>query len=184
MPTIGGRAGFAGTAVMYCRQGHLPVLDENCLEHVGGVFTRVDGFLELFVDVLPADHSDRILAGGEELRYGGAVEPVAFVLEIAERVQLAARVLESLQAANRFVQLLGATQDHLCLLLRLRPDLLDSVPDDVPRSLVDVIADVVDRTRQEIDVVTVERRYERAIEEVDDLAREAVALVLQLLDLP
>ena len=111
-----------------------------------------------------------------------AVEPVTFVLEIAQRVQLAARVLESLEAADRLVQLLGAAQDHLRLLLRLRPDLLDPVADDVPCGLVDVIADVVDRTGEEIDVVPVERRHERAIEEVDDLAREAVTLVLQLFD--
>src|SRR5512132_2752579 len=40
----------------------LAVLDENRLEHVGGVFAGVDGFLELFVDVLPADDRDCFFA--------------------------------------------------------------------------------------------------------------------------
>src|SRR2546423_10306054 len=36
------------------------VLDEDCLEDVGGVLARIDGFLELFVNVLPADDGDRV----------------------------------------------------------------------------------------------------------------------------
>ena len=77
--------------------GRLAVLDENCLEDVGGVLASVDGFLELFVNVLPPDDRDRILTRGEQLGDRRPVEPVTFVLEIAQRVQLAARVLESLQ---------------------------------------------------------------------------------------
>ena len=72
----------------------------------------------------------------------------------------------------------------MCLFLRLRPDLLDAVAGDVARSLVDVVADVVDRAGQQVDVVTIEGRDERAVEQVDDLARQPVALVLELLDLP
>jgi hypothetical protein len=45
------------------RCGHASaILDENRLEHVGGVFAGVDGFLELFVDVLPADDRDCLFA--------------------------------------------------------------------------------------------------------------------------
>ena len=47
--------------------------------------------------VLPADHSDRILAGGEELRHGVSVEPIALILEVTECVELATRILESLE---------------------------------------------------------------------------------------
>ena len=46
-----------------------------------------------------------------------------------------------------------------------------------------MVADVVDRTGEVVDVVAVERGHERPVQEVDELARHAVALVLRLLDL-
>ena len=66
-----------------------PVLDEDRLEHVGGVLARVDGLLELLVDVLPADDRDRRRARCGTARDGVAQQPVALVLELAQRVELA-----------------------------------------------------------------------------------------------
>ena len=72
--------------------------------------------------------------------------------------------------------------DHLRLRARLWADLADPVAQDVPRRLVDVVADVVERARELVHVVTVERRHERAVEQRDDLVGEPVAMVLELLD--
>ena len=57
--TTTSRASFNVAVLVGARSA---VLDENRLEHVGGVFACVDSFLELLVNVLPADHRDRILA--------------------------------------------------------------------------------------------------------------------------
>ena len=111
-------------------------------------------------------------------------KPVAFVLEIAQGIQLAARILESFEQLHGFVQFLGAAEDHLRLFLCLRADRFDGVAGNVARGLVDVVAHVVDRSREEIDVVPVERRHERPVEEVDHLAGEPVAFVLELLHRP
>src|SRR5205809_1031362 len=80
--------------------------------------------------------------------------------EVAQLVQLSARVLEALEPVDRLVQLLGAAQDHLSLFFCKRSDLIHAVADDVPRGLVDVVADVVDCTREVVDVIAVERRDE------------------------
>ena len=61
-------------------------------------------------------------------------------------------------------------------------DLGHPVADDVPGRLVDVVADVVERTGQAVHVVAVERCHERAVQQVDDLVGEPVPLVLELLD--
>ena len=74
------------------------VLDENRLENVGRVLTGVDRLLELLVDVFPADDLDRVVGRAEEIGDGLAVQPVALVLELAQLVQLAARVLEPVEA--------------------------------------------------------------------------------------
>ena len=67
--------------------------------------------------------------------------------------------------------------------LRRRSDLPDAVADDVPRRLVHVVADVVERAGETVHVVAVERRHESAVEEVDHLVCQAVTLVLAVLDL-
>src|SRR5207245_7916814 len=104
-------------------------------------------FLELLVDVLPADHRDRILARREKLRHRSPVQAIAFVLEVAQGVQLAAGIPEALEPSDRLVELPGAPTTHLRLLLRMRTDRLHTETDDVAGRLVHVIANVVDRGR-------------------------------------
>src|ERR671934_610635 len=58
----------------------LAVLYQDGLEDVGRVLARVDGFLELLVDVLPADHVEWIRGGRKQLHDGVTVQSVAFVL--------------------------------------------------------------------------------------------------------
>src|ERR671931_2454973 len=158
------------------------VLHDDGLEDVGRVLARVDGLLERLVDVLPADDRDRVVGGAEELGHGLAVQPVALVLELAELRQLPARVLEAVETRDRLLELGRGPKDHVPLRLRRRAVLLEAVADDVPRRLVDVVADVVERAGEPVHVVAVERRDEGAVEETHDLVREAVALVLELLD--
>src|SRR4051812_11122631 len=158
------------------------VLDDDRLEDVRGVLARVDGFLEPLVDVLPADQCDRIRLRGEELADGVARDAVAFVLELAQLDELAARVLEPVQLPDGVIQLLRRAQDDVRLLERGRADAADAVADDVARRLVDVVADIVQRTGEPVDVVAVERRHEGPVEQVDDVMREPVAFVLELLD--
>src|ERR671935_210047 len=85
-------------------------------------------------------------------------------------------------ALDRLAQLLRGAEDYVPLLSRSRSDLVDPVPGDVACRFVDVVADVVERARELVHVVAVEGRHERAVEQVDELARQPVALVLQLLD--
>ena len=61
-------------------------------------------------------------------------------------------------------------------------DLLHAVADDVPRRLVDVVADVVERPGQPVHVVAVERGDEGAVQQANHLVRQPVALVLEVLD--
>src|SRR5919202_1819406 len=158
------------------------VFHDDRLEDVGGVLARVDGLLERLVDVLPADDRDRVVGGAEELGHGFAVQPVSLVLEVAELHQLPARVLEAFEARDRLLELGRGPKDHVALRLGRRADLLDAVADNVPRRLVDVVADVVQGPGQPVHVVAVERRDEGAVQQAHDLVREPVALVLELLD--
>src|SRR5919197_510355 len=93
------------------------VLHNDRLEHVGRVLARVNGFLERLVDVLPADDRDRVVGGAEELGHGLAVQPVALVLKLADLHQLAARVLEALEACDRLLELGRGPEDHVALCL-------------------------------------------------------------------
>jgi hypothetical protein len=160
----------------------IPVLDENRLEHVRDVLAGVDRFLELLVDVLPPHELDRVDTAAEETRDRLTGDPVSLVLELAQLDQLAAGVLEALQHDDRFAKLARGTVDHARLLGRLAPDLTHAVAGDLLGGVVDEVADVVERRREPVHVVAVERRHERAVEQVEDLVRQAVAFVLELLD--
>src|SRR5206468_6249039 len=91
-------------------------------------------------------------------------------------------VPEPVDALHRLAQLLRGAEDHLCLLLGAWPDLRDAVARNVPRGLVDVVADVVEGGGEFVHVIPVERSHEGPVEQIDELACQAVALVLELLD--
>src|SRR6187402_1767700 len=95
-----------------------PVLDEDGLEHVASGLERVDRLLELLVDVLPADDRDRVLAGAEQLGDCLSHEPIALVLELAQRAELAVRVREPVEAPHAGLELRRRTVDHVALLAR------------------------------------------------------------------
>ncbi len=110
-------------------------------------------------------------------------EPVALVLELAQREELplsgprsprAARPPRAALEAARWItsRLLERPRRHVAHLVRV----------DVVGRLVDVVADVVDHRREPVHVVAVERRHERPVEQVDHLVGEPVALVLELPD--
>ena len=167
-----------------CRQGHSPYRFLTRMPRGRRRRSRTRRRLPRAVRGCPSnDDRDRILARGEELRTAGAVERSPS----SSRSRSACNwLLESLNPSRRLTAScsFSALRRITCRLL-LRFGRISSTPyPNVPRSLVDVIADVVDSTRQQINVITVERRDEGAIEEVDDLACEAVAFVLQLFDLP
>ena len=120
--------------------------------------------------------------GAEEVGDRLAREPVALVLELAQRGELPLRVLEPLEPLDRLVQPRRRAMDHLGLLARLLRHVPNLVRVDVVGRLVDVVADVVDHRREPVHVVPVEGRHERPVEEVDHLVRQPVAFVLELAD--
>ena len=61
-------------------------------------------------------------------------------------------------------------------------DLRDPVEDDRLRDLVDVVEDVVEPGGQRVDVLALEGRDERAVEQLDDLVGELIAGMLEVLD--
>src|SRR5581483_1992980 len=138
--------------------------------------------LETLVDLLPADDRDRILIRAEEPGDRAADEPVALVLELPQPVQVHGRVLEAVEPPHRGVQLDRAAVDDVGLRLRLVRDHLHAVELDVVCRLFDVVADVVEHPREPVEILAVERRHERAVEQGDQLVGEPVALVLSLLD--
>ena len=68
-------------------------------------------------------------------------------------------------------------------LARAGPHRVDAVERDQRGRVVDGVHDVVERTRQRVDVLAVDRRDEGLVQPLDDLVRQEVALVLDFLDL-
>ena len=118
----------------------------------------------------------------EQLGHAVANEPVAFVLELPELLELERGVVEPVEALDGLVELDCGPQDDVCLVARVVRNRLHSVGVEMVGGVINEVADVVDRRGQPVDVVAVERRDERPVEEADDLARHVVAPVLERLD--
>ena len=93
------------------------------------------------------------------------------------------RVLEALEQSDGVCELPSRALNSLRLLACLQADLLHPVAVDPARCLVDVVADVVEGAGEPVHVITVERRYECAVEQVDQLVGKPVTLMLQILHL-
>src|SRR5712691_2917431 len=104
------------------------VLDEDVADPVSGGLAGVDGVLERFVDVLPADHDhgiDAIVL--EKARAGGACDVVSLVLDCLDREDLLRRAPEPLQPAEQRRELCGRAYEQPAELERLSRRPLDSV---------------------------------------------------------
>ena len=73
--------------------------------------------------------------------------------------------------------------DDVRQLARAEANGVEPVEPDQRRRRVDGVHHVVERPRQRVDVLAIERRDERPVQPLDDLVRQEVALVLDFLDL-
>src|SRR5207244_3295305 len=83
---------------------------------------------------------------------------------------------------DRLGELRSRAVDHVGLKARRLAHLVHAVADDLLRGIVDVVADVVEHASEPVHVVAVERRHERPVDQIDELMRQPVSLVLELLD--
>src|SRR4051794_21909385 len=156
----------------------LLVLDDDALEDVRHRLGGVDPVLEALEDVLPADHQHRVDAALEQRGEGLAEHAVAVVLQAVDLDRVVVDVLEGAQARDRARDRAGRlVQDprHLGRLVHRR---LDPVQRQEVRRLLDEVDDVVERRRQRVDVLAVDRRHERRVQALDDVVRDPVALLL------
>src|SRR4026209_1789100 len=94
------------------------MLDDDPLDHVGHVLTRVDRVLEERVEVLPLDDLDRVIAVREEGGDRLASDAVAVVLEPMALDPVGCDVLEALELLQCSHDLLTLPHDDRRLLAR------------------------------------------------------------------
>src|SRR4051794_39790563 len=154
------------------------VLDDDALEDVGDRLGRVDRALEALVDVLPADHDHRVDATLEQRGRGLARDAVAVVLEPVDLDRVVRHVAEVAQLRHRLGDLAGRLVEDVRELLRLLERRLDLVEAEVVGDLLGVVDHVVERGRERVDVLAVDRRDEGLVEPPDDVVGDPVPVLL------
>ena len=89
----------------------------------------------------------------------------------------------ALELAEELLELLGRRDEQTALLERVLRRPLDAVEAEELARVLDRVDHVVDRTGEREEVVAVEGRDVLRVDQADQFARHAVALVLELLDL-
>src|SRR5439155_5551916 len=162
----------------------LVVLDEEVADPVRDRLAGVDRVLERLVDVLPA-HDDQWVdpVVPEQARDGVALAAVGLVLDPLDPRDLRGRAVLALELAEELLELLGRRDEQTALLERVLRRPLDAVEAEELARVLDRVDHVVDRTGEREEVVAVEGRDVLRVDQADQFARHAVALVLELLDL-
>src|SRR5919108_251530 len=93
------------------------VLYDNPFEDVGGVLTGVDGVLDPFEDVLPADHDHRVDSVSEERGERLTQQSVSLVLESVHLDEVMVEVAKTAQALKGLRDVAAAVLEHARKLL-------------------------------------------------------------------
>ena len=140
---------------------------------------RVDRVLEALEDVLPADHEHRVDPALEQRRERLADDAVALVLEPVDLDREVADVVEVAQARHRLARSGAPPACRIrasCCACSIGASMRYSAEE--VGDLLDEVDDVVDRRGERVDVLAVDRRDERRVQPLDDVVRDAVALLL------
>src|SRR4051812_30659516 len=154
------------------------VLDDDALEDVRDLLGGVDRVLEPLVDVLPADHHHRVDAALEQRCHPRAGDAVAVVLEPVHLDRVVRDVAEVAQPRHGLVELTRGLVEHVGELLGLLEGRLDLVEAEVVGDLLRVVDHVVERGRERVDVLAVDRRDEGLVEPPDDVVGDPVPVLL------
>jgi hypothetical protein len=159
------------------------VLDHDAFEEVPDVFTPVGGRLQEVEDLLPFDHDDRVALLVEERDDGVLVDAIGFTLELVDARRELEHAVAFLERCQRFGDPVGRLAHDIGEPPRARPYLRDLVEPHDGRRRIDCVHHVVERDRERVNVFTIERGDEGAVEAIDDRARASIADVLDVLDL-
>src|SRR3954451_5880503 len=156
----------------------LPILDDDARDDVHRGLRGVDRILEALEDVLPPDDHHRVDPPLEQRGDDLAQDAVALVLEPVDLHRVVVDVLERAQPGDRPGDRPGGLVQDAGHPLRLLHRRLDPVEAQEVGDLLDVVDDVVHPGGERDDVLTVERRDERLVQPLDDVVRDAVAVLL------
>src|SRR5690242_4215787 len=140
------------------------VLDGDAVHRVGDTHALVDRRLERLVDLLPADHLDRIRLASEQRPDRLVIERVPFLLELLDLRRVLAHLARPLDGDHRLRDEVGGAPDHMRHLLGRLAHLVDVQHHDAPRCPVEPVDHVVQPGREEVDVLPVDRRDEALVD--------------------
>src|SRR5205809_1057895 len=147
---------------------------------MASVLASVHRGFEQVVDVLPLDQLRGLAHRREELSDRGARERVALVLEPVDLEPVRLQLREALQLIERRRDLNARFREKLTHLFGGIRDRLYPVEIDLVAGLLSQVHNVVQARCEQQDVLLVERGDERAVDEVMDLMRCLVALMLEI----
>src|SRR5688572_22830379 len=160
-------------------------LEDDALEDVRDILAAIGHAFEHVVELLELDHAQRIGLVAEQLRHRRAHHVVGFRLEA---VDLGAqrhdrRRLRAVgQQRHGLLHLLSRGKAQVGEVLRLGRHLADVVEVHRVRNVLGEVEDVVHLRDQLVDLVAVERRDERLVQQRERLAHDLVAALLDRLD--
>src|SRR5688500_1173786 len=158
------------------------ILEGYTLEHVTYALALVQCPLERVVELFPLHHLERVRLSQEQGADGVLIDGVALLLEPLDLAAARGDDGRLLDGGNPYLDMVCRARDGLAQLhggTARFPDVEHRHP---PGSPVDQVDDVVQLRRQQVDVLTIDRRHEAAIDARTHIVREHIGFVFDSLD--
>src|SRR5919202_1916687 len=175
------KSNVSATAIMRKMARSLGIFQHHILQRVAHILTLVKGPLHQVVEPVPLDHLERrVRIRSKEIGERVVVQIVGLGLQPVHLGHVGAEPFEGLQLADSGHQLVdGAPEERTCF-QEVGAGLLDAVEHEHDGNLVDLVEHRIDDAAQHNQIFTLKGRDERAVEQGEDLARNAITLVFDL----
>src|SRR5215204_3548661 len=158
------------------------ILEGYALQHVAHALELVQCPLERVVELLPLHHVERVRLPQEQAADGVLIDGVALLLEPLDLAAARGNDGRLLDGGDPCLDMIRRARDGLAQLhggTARFPDVEHRHP---PGGPVDQVNDVVQLSREEVDILAIDRRHEAAIDARTHIVREHIGFVFDSLD--
>src|SRR5919199_3512874 len=175
------KSNVSATAIMRKMARSLGIFQHHILQRVAHILTLVKGPLHQVVEPVPLDHLERrVRIRSKEIGERVVVQIVGLGLQPVHFGHVGSNPFEGLQLADSGHQLVdGATEERACF-QEVGAGLLDAIEHEHVGHLVNLVEHRINNAPQHNQVFTFKGRDERAVEQAEDVARNAIAFVFDL----
>src|SRR5205085_5881758 len=175
------KSNTSATTIMSTTTRPLAIFQHHVLQRVAHILTLVKGALHQVVDPVPLHHLQRrVRIRSKQIGERVVVQIVGLGLQPVHLGHVRSNPFKGLQLANGRRQLVDGAREERACFQEVGAGPLDAIEHEHDGHLVNLVEHRINNAPQHNQIFTFKGSDERAVEQGEDLARNAIALVFDL----